>query len=115
MSSRNRVIAALAAVYVIWGSTYLAIRYTVQTIPPFLAGGTRFLAAGAVLYVLGRRATGERPSRAEWRGAVLVGGALLFAGDGAGFWGEAGAAPGGRALRAPRAPARVVPLDGWWP
>ena len=46
---RSRVVTAFAAVYLVWGSTYLAIRYAVDTIPPFLMGGARFLVSGALL------------------------------------------------------------------
>ena len=51
---RANVIAAFAAVYIIWGSTYLAIRYAVETIPPFLMGGARFLISGILLYAFTR-------------------------------------------------------------
>jgi drug/metabolite transporter (DMT)-like permease len=47
---RGLVIAAFAAIYLIWGSTYLGIRFAVETLPPFLMGGARFLTAGLVLY-----------------------------------------------------------------
>ena len=47
---RGLVLAAFAAIYLIWGSTYLGIRFAVETIPPFLLGGARFLLAGGVLY-----------------------------------------------------------------
>ncbi|HEY1951193.1 MAG TPA: hypothetical protein VGG76_00175, partial [Gemmatimonadaceae bacterium] len=49
-ASRAQIVAAFAAIYIIWGSTYLAIRYADQTIPPFLMGGVRFLISGAMLY-----------------------------------------------------------------
>ena len=49
-----RLAAAFAAVYFFWGSTYLGIKYAVETIPPFLMGGIRFLIAGAVIYIWGR-------------------------------------------------------------
>src|SRR5256884_9027098 len=48
---RGLVIAAFAAIYLIWGSTYLGIRFAVETLPPFLMGGARFLTAGLLLYV----------------------------------------------------------------
>jgi len=50
ISLRWRVALAFAAVYLIWGSTYLAIRFAIETIPPYLMGGMRFLMAGGVLY-----------------------------------------------------------------
>ena len=48
--SRASIILAFAAVYVIWGSTYLAIRYAIETLPPFLMAATRFLVAGLILF-----------------------------------------------------------------
>src|SRR5467141_1602883 len=57
-ASPLRIWLALSAVYVIWGSTYLAIRFTVETIPPFLSAAARFIVSGASLY-LWRRATGD--------------------------------------------------------
>ena len=65
---RSRVIAAFAAVYVVWGSTYLAIRYAVMTIPPFLMVGTRFLVSGVLLQRLVHVAGGAGP-----RGVVIGG------------------------------------------
>ena len=51
-ASRGKLIAAFAAVYIIWGSTYLAIRFALETLPPFLMAGARFLTAGAIVYAL---------------------------------------------------------------
>jgi drug/metabolite transporter (DMT)-like permease len=76
-----RVWAALAVVYVVWGSTYLAIDLAVETLPPFLMLAMRFLVAGGVLYLLAFRGA-ERPSRVHWRSALVVGGALLLLGNG---------------------------------
>src|SRR5436309_3322521 len=76
---------ALAAVYVIWGSTYLAIREAVLTLPPLLMASVRFLVAGALLYVWAiRRGDREldRPGLREWRSAFIVGSLLLLVGNG---------------------------------
>ena len=59
---RSRVLMAFAAVYIVWGSTYLAIRYAVETIPPFLMGGSRFLVSGAILYAWTRARGVARPA-----------------------------------------------------
>ena len=64
---------ALIAVYIFWGSTYLAIRFAVETIPPFLMAGTRFLVAGIIMYVWRRAAGDRRPTRLEWRSTAIVG------------------------------------------
>lgn len=80
--ARWRVIAALSAVYVVWGSTYLAIRFAIETIPPFLMAGVRFLIAGALLYAWSRQRGTPRPTGGQWRAALVVGGLLLFCGNG---------------------------------
>ena len=71
-----------------WGSTYLAIRYAVQTIPPFIMGGLRFVVSGALLYVWARFRGAPRPTRLHWRNAVIAGGFLLLGGNGAVVWAE---------------------------
>ena len=77
------LIAAFAAVYVIWGSTYLAIKYAIDTIPSFLMAGVRFMAAGAVLYVGARLSPNyEKPKAVHWRTAFIVGALLLGIGNG---------------------------------
>jgi drug/metabolite transporter (DMT)-like permease len=78
-----KLAAAFAAVYVIWGSTYLAIRFAIETIPPLLMAGVRFLVAGGALYAWGRRRGAPRPSAVQWKAAAIVGGLLLLCGNGA--------------------------------
>jgi drug/metabolite transporter (DMT)-like permease len=87
-ASRAQIIAAFASIYVIWGSTYLAIRYAVETIPPFVMGGARFLVSGTVLYLWSRYRGAPRPTRIHWRNAVIAGGFLLLGGNGAVMWAE---------------------------
>lgn len=79
---RIRIGLSLLAVYVIWGSTYLAMHYALATMPPFLMGGTRFLLAGSILYIALRLRGAARPSLREWRGAVIIGVLLLAGGNG---------------------------------
>jgi drug/metabolite transporter (DMT)-like permease len=79
---RWRIGMAFAAIYLIWGSTYLAIRFAIETIPPYLMGGVRFLIAGGVLYAVLRWRGVRAPSRWQWRSALIVGGLLLFGGNG---------------------------------
>lgn len=77
--------AALGIIYVVWGSTYLGIRVMVETLPPLLGAGTRFLVAGSVLtgWLVLRRGPGAmRASRRELAGAVMIGAALLLGGNG---------------------------------
>jgi drug/metabolite transporter (DMT)-like permease len=73
---------ALLTVYILWGGTYLAIRYAVETIPPFLMAGTRFLVAGAILYIWRRFAGDPAPSHGQWLRASTVGLLLLLGGNG---------------------------------
>lgn len=79
---------ALFAVYVIWGSTYLAISLAVQTIPPFLMAGSRFLIAGTILYVWQRLRGVPFPNRIEWRSAAVIAGFMLIGGNGLLSWAE---------------------------
>jgi drug/metabolite transporter (DMT)-like permease len=83
-ASRAAVWAALVAVYIVWGSTYLAIRVTIRTIPPLLSASIRFLIAGGILYLLTARrgAAGDRPRAIHWRAAFIIGAAMLFGGNG---------------------------------
>ena len=81
-------LAALGAVYVIWGSTYYALRVGLEGFPPFVMAGTRFLVAGALLYGALRLRGAQRPSLREWRASALIGFLLLAVGNGAVTWAE---------------------------
>jgi drug/metabolite transporter (DMT)-like permease len=85
---RSQVILAFTAVYIIWGSTYLFIRFAVATMPPFLMAGVRFLIAGAILYIWMRLRGAERPKLVHWRSALIIGGLLLLGGNGIVSWAE---------------------------
>jgi drug/metabolite transporter (DMT)-like permease len=86
--SRARLATAFAAIYLVWGSTYLAIRYAIDTIPPFLMAGTRFIVAGGALYLWSRLTSAERPSRAAWIAMAVTGISMLGVGNGAVTWSE---------------------------
>ncbi len=77
---------ALSAVYLIWGSTYLAIRFTVETAPPFLSAAARFIISGAFLYAWRRAAGDPAPTKIEWRNASIIGVLLLVGGNGGVVW-----------------------------
>lgn len=81
-----RIALAFAAVYLIWGSTYLAIRFTVETLPPFLAASLRYVIAGGILYAFTSLRGARRPTRLEWRETAIVGGLLLLGGNGGVMW-----------------------------
>lgn len=76
--SKLLLVAAYSVLFIVWGSTYLAIRFSVETIPPFFSGGLRFLTAGALLFTFRSLQTGKRATPANWRGAY-IGGLLPFA------------------------------------
>lgn len=77
---------ALSAVYLIWGSTYLAIRFTVETTPPFLSAAARFIISGACLYFWRRAAGDPKPTKLERRNAIVIGIFLLVGGNGGVVW-----------------------------
>jgi len=81
------LILAFLAVYLIWGSTYLAIRFAISTIPPFLMGGMRFLTAGTLVYLF-TALRHPAPTVAHWRSAIILGTLMLFIGNGCVVWAE---------------------------
>ncbi len=82
------VIAAFFAIYVIWGSTFLAIRVAVLLVPPWFCAGVRFFSAGLVLYAYARLSGTKPPTSREWRGLALVGMLMFAVTYGALFWAE---------------------------
>lgn len=106
------MLGAFAIVYVIWGSTYLAILFAIETVPPFLMAAMRFLLAGSLLYAWSRTVGGAaRPSRAHWRVAAIVGVLLLFGGNGLVTWSEQRVPSGMAALLVGTVPCFMVLLD----
>ena len=85
---RFSVALAFIIVCVVWGSTYLAIRFVIETAPPFFTAGTRWAVAGFLLYAVIRLRGAQRPSRSHWFSAFVVGGLMLLAGHGAVVWAE---------------------------
>ncbi len=81
-NQRLRIIVALLTVYIIWGTTYLAIRVALESFPPYLMMGIRFLLAGGSLFAVLRFRGAPLPTRKQWRGAAIVGGLLLVGGMG---------------------------------
>src|SRR5262245_46843550 len=86
--ARWALVAAFTAVYVIWGSTYLAIRIALETLPPFYMAGFCFLTAGALLYGWARLRGAGKPDFGHWRSAALVGALLFLGGNGGVVWAE---------------------------
>lgn len=109
---RARLIAAFAAVYVIWGSTYLAIRFAVETLPPLLMAGARFAIAGAILLLWSRlRSRSAGPTRLDWRTGLISGLLLLLGGNGGVVWAEQRVPSGIAALLVAVVPLWMVLLD----
>ncbi len=79
---QTRVIIAFAALYLIWGSTFLGIRFAIETIPPFLMAGARFLSAGLIMYVIAWAQGIGKSTWANWRTSFIIGACLLLAGNG---------------------------------
>ncbi len=112
-SLRVKIAVALGLVYLIWGSTYLAIRYAVATIPPLSMAGVRFLIAGALLYLWARRHGAPAPAGRQWRAATFVGFLLLLGGNGFVVWAEQRVDSGLAALLVSTTPIFMVLLP-WW-
>lgn len=110
--SRLLIILAFAAVYLVWGSTYLAIRFAIETLPPFLMTGTRFTIAGAILFSWALL-NGEsiRSSFSQWPKALAIGALLLLGGNGGVTWAEKYIPSGFAALFVATEPLWVVVLN----
>jgi drug/metabolite transporter (DMT)-like permease len=110
-ASMTAIWGAMLSVYIVWGSTYLAIRFAVQTMPPFLMAGVRFLVAGAILYGWRRLKGDPRPRRMHWRSAVIVGLFMLLGGNGGVVWAEQRVVSGVAALMVGATPLWMVLID----
>ena len=104
------VVAALATIYLVWGSTYLAIRVTDRTMPPLLMSSVRFLIAGTALYAFALRGH-ARPTLRQWGSAAIVGAALLLVGNGGVAWAETRLESGLAALMVAIIPLWVALMD----
>jgi drug/metabolite transporter (DMT)-like permease len=107
--------SALIAVYLIWGSTYLAIRYAVETMPPFLMAAARFVVSGGSLYGLRRFSGDPAPKAVEWRSATIIGIFLLVGGNGGVVWAEQFVTSSLAALLVATVPLWMVLMDAFRP
>jgi len=114
-ATRGRILAAYATIYVVWGSTYLAILYAIETLPPFLMASVRFLIAGGLLFAWARLRGVPAPTRRQWRNAVIVGAFLLLGGNGAVVWAEQRVPSGVAALLVSVLPIWMVLLEAVGP
>ncbi len=109
--SRTLVIAAFAVIYVVWGSTYLAIRVVVETLPAFLSAGVRFLVAGGIMFAILATSRVNKPSPAQWRYAMVTGTLMLVGGNGLVVWAERSLSSGFTALIVALAPVWFALLN----
>lgn len=109
------LIAAFAAVYIFWGSTYLAIKYAIETLPPFLMAGSRFIVAGGILMIWARFAKDyEPPKAAHWKTSFVVGTLLLLGGNGGVVFAEHYISSSLAALLVATEPFWIVLLSWLW-
>ena len=86
MLQRVRLVGAFAAIYLIWGSTFLATHVAVETMPPFLLAAARFVSAGAIVYAIGRWTGAPLPSRRDWTYTTAAGALMFLGGNGGLAW-----------------------------
>jgi drug/metabolite transporter (DMT)-like permease len=110
-ASTLSIVAGLAAIYLIWGSTYLGIRYAIETMPPLVMAGTRVTLAGLILYAWTWLRGASRPEPLHWRDAAIMGACLLLGGNGGVTWAEQYIPSGLAALLVATVPLWIVLLD----
>jgi len=108
--ARLRLLLAFGAVYFVWGSTYLAIRYAIDTLPIFLMAGARHVTAGTILFALARLRGDPFPDLRSWKSSLLIGSLLLLGGNGAVVWAEQRVPTGLTALLVATEPLWVMVL-----
>ncbi|HEY0304111.1 MAG TPA: EamA family transporter [Longimicrobiales bacterium] len=109
--SRAKLLSAFAAIYFIWGSTYLFIKFAIESIPPFMVGALRFWLAAIILYAWARLRSGIKPERRHWRDGLILGVFLLGAGNGCVVWSQQRVASGITALIVAIVPLLVVLIE----
>ena len=109
-TSPLRLFLALGCVYIFWGGTYLGIKVAIETMPPFLMAGTRFVLAGTMLYAWARWRGAAKPQPLHWRNAAVVGVLLLIVGNGGVVWAEQTVDSGIAALLVATEPIWIVML-----
>ena len=109
--SRTGLILAFAAIYLIWGSTYLGIRIAVETMPPFIMSGVRFTFAGAVLLAFLKARGSAWPTAEQWRDQAIIGACLLAGGNAVVAWSEQSVPSGLTTLILGASPLVMVMMD----
>jgi drug/metabolite transporter (DMT)-like permease len=112
---KSKIWIALLALYIVWGSTYLAIRFVVDTVPPFLSAGLRFFTSGIVLVAWRRAAGDEMPTHVQWKSLTIIGVLLLLGGNGMVSFAEKRIASGIAALIVGTVPLWLVLIEALRP
>lgn len=110
-TARWRIVVGFLAIYLIWGSTYLAIRFTIETIPPLLSAGIRFLIGGSLLYLWARASGAVAATSSQWRNSGIIGLLLVVGGTGTVTWAEQYVPSGLAALMVAAMPFWMVLID----
>jgi drug/metabolite transporter (DMT)-like permease len=113
-SDRTTIVLALLAIYLIWGSTYLAIRIALESFPPMFMAAVRFLVAGVLLFAFLRLRGAPAPSRKQWLGAAALGLLLLVGGNGGVTYAEQWISSGLAALAVGTIPLWAALFAGLW-
>ena len=114
ISYQTSLILCLAAVYVVWGSTFLGVKYAIEVLPPFFASAIRFIVGGSILYLFTRLRGQANPSLRQWRSAGLVGLLLTGVGNSVVAYALLFMPSGIVALLVAALPAWIVALDYWF-
>lgn len=113
--SRTALVLAFAAIYLIWGSTYLGIRVAIETMPPFLMAAARFIIAGSVLFAILKLRGARWPTAHQWTANAVIGTLLLLGGNGLVVWAELTIPSGITALLIGIGPLFIVMTEWAWP
>ncbi len=112
-ATKWQLVTGFLVIYIVWGSTYLAIHWGVETIPPFAMGAVRFLIAGSLLYAWSRFRGAEKPSVSHWKASAVVGVLLLFVGNGAVSWASQRVSSGLTSVLVATVPLWLVLCELW--
>ena len=110
-ASAAAIWAGMVVLYIVWGSTYLGMRFAIESMPPFLMASARFLISGIVLYAWRRRSGDPAPTRSQWKSTAVIGLFLLLGGNGGVVWAEQRIPSGIAALLVGAVPLWFVILD----
>ena len=112
---KTKIWVALLVIYVVWGSTYLGMRFAIETIPPFLHAALRFMIAGLLLFAWRRAAGDPAPTAKQWRSAAIAGLLLLLGGNGLVAWSEQSIPSGVAALMVGTTPLFMILVEALRP